>query len=102
MPGIARATIDYSLTHTPLSGGIPHIQPAMTLYAGAGGKVFANGFEVITQDGKTICGDTVLQYSSKVFANGKGVHLLGHSMKSHNSTYTPSVCASASTNVVAN
>lgn len=102
MAGVARSTIDYSLTHIPLSGGMPHIQQTMTLYVGAGGKVFANGYEVITQDGMTSCGDTVAQYSTKVFANGKGVHRLLDLMESHSSTYTPSMCISASTDVFAN
>jgi uncharacterized Zn-binding protein involved in type VI secretion len=98
MPGIARATIDYSSTH---SNGDTHTAPAETKYVASQTKVLINGKPAIIQGGSTACGDTVVGCSTKVFITDKGVHRLGDQMSSHAGTYSSSVCTSASDNVIA-
>lgn len=99
MPGIARGTIDFASTHE-LSE--THLAPAMTTYVGAGGcTVFVNGFPAIKQMDQALCGDIAIQASTKVFIQGMGAHRLNDSLDSHAGTYTPSVCAQASSDVFA-
>jgi len=101
MAGIARANIDFAITHIPLSGGAPHIAPSMTKYIPGGAKVFVNGQAAIVLNDSTACGDTVIETSTKVFVGGKGVHRLGDKLTAHMGTYSPSICAQASTDVFA-
>jgi uncharacterized Zn-binding protein involved in type VI secretion len=98
MAGIARATIDFSSTH---SNDETHLSPAQTKYVPNGAKVFINGYPAVRLGDSTECGDTVNEASAKVFIGGKGVHRLGDSLSAHGGTYTPSVCISASGNVSA-
>ena len=96
MAGIARATIDYASTHDG------HTAPAETIYvASAGASVYVNGFPAVKQLDVALCGDIAIEASTKVFVQGRGVHRLTDSLDSHAGTYSPSVCASASSNVFA-
>lgn len=100
MAGIARANIDYASTH---SAGETHTAPAQTIYVGSGGQnVYVNGQVAIVDQDVTLCGEKVKEFSSNVFINGKGVHRLGDLLDSHEGTFSPSVCVSASSNVFAN
>lgn len=101
MAGVARANIDFATTHSPLSGGTPHISPAQTKYVASGATVFVNGQPIVVLGDSIACGDTVIETSTKVFANGKGVHRLGDMLTAHVGTFTPTVCAQASTDVFA-
>lgn len=102
MAGIARANTDWATTHTPLSGGTPHIEPAQTIYlAGAGSSVYVNGQPAIVLGDSVACGELTIEASSTVFIGGKGVHRLGDRLESHAGTFTPSVCAVASGDVFA-
>lgn len=97
--GIARATVDWSTRHT---GPGDHIAPEQTHYKPKGGAtVFVNGQPAITVDDLTDCDDKAKEGSGTVFIGGKAVHRLGDKMDSHENTFTPSFCASASGNVFA-
>lgn len=97
MAGIARANIDWASTHI---NGDTHSAGARTLYVpGFASNVYVNGQPAIVQGDRTACGEITIGASSSVFINEKGVHRLGDKLDSHAGTYSPSVCASASTDV---
>jgi uncharacterized Zn-binding protein involved in type VI secretion len=99
MAGIARANTDWASTH--MNSDV-HLEPVMTLYLpGNGATVLINGQAAITQFDSVLCGELAIGCSSTVFINGRGVHRLGDMLDSHVGTYSPSVCASASSNVFA-
>lgn len=97
--GIARANIDYAITHT--NGSVTHVAPAQTIYVASQAEVFINGQPGIVLSDLTACGDTVIGTSSSVFIGGKPVHRLTDSLTAHEGTFSPSVCAQASTDVFA-
>lgn len=99
MAGIARGNIDYATTHSNSSN--THTQPNQTIYVGKG-SVYVNGQQAIVKGDKVRCGEEALGSSSTVFIGGKGVHRKGDACDSHKGTYSPSICATGSTNVFAN
>jgi uncharacterized Zn-binding protein involved in type VI secretion len=98
MAGIARGFIDFASTH---ANGDTHMAPAQTRYVPSQGGVFVNGQPAIILGDSLTCGDVVVETSTKVFIGGKGVHRLGDKLSSHSGTYSPSICISASGNVIA-
>jgi uncharacterized Zn-binding protein involved in type VI secretion len=97
--GLARANIDFAITH---SNGDTHTAPDETRYiAGGGINVNVNGFPSIVFGDLIQCGDIVVETSTKVFINGKGVHRFADKLSAHAGTYTPTVCAQASSTVFA-
>lgn len=97
--GMARANIDFATTH---SNSDTHVAPAQTKYvAGAGASVYVNGQPAIVLGDSIACGDIVVETSTKVFIGGKGVHRLADELSAHAGSYSPSICAQASTNVFA-
>jgi uncharacterized Zn-binding protein involved in type VI secretion len=95
MPGIARVGLDFASTH---SNGDTHVLPK---YVSGNAKVLINGKPAVVQDSALSCGDKAKGCSNKVLIGGKGVHRLGDAVDSHNGTYSPSACISASSNVIA-
>jgi uncharacterized Zn-binding protein involved in type VI secretion len=94
---IARVGADYATTHTPLSGGSPHINSP---YAGNGNTVYINGYQAVAIGDTTLCGEIAIVGSSSVLINGRAAHCNGDALDSHASTFTPSTCV-ASGNVYA-
>lgn len=97
--GIARANIDWATTHVQSD---VHTEPGDTMYMpGANMTVFVNGQPAVVQMDSVMCGELAIGCSTTVFIGGKGVHRLQDLCDSHAFTYSPSVCAVASTNVIA-
>ena len=95
MPGIARSGTDYATTHS--NGGTVHINPK---YVGGSGNVLVNGKAAMRKGDSAGCGEVITGASGTVLINGKGVHRKGDSLDAHN-TFSPSVCGSASGDVIA-
>jgi uncharacterized Zn-binding protein involved in type VI secretion len=86
---IGRAGADFASTHTPLSGGSPHINSP---YASNSNTVLINGLSAIAIGDATLCGDIAITGSGTVFINGRAAHRNGDLLDNHVSTFTPSVC----------
>lgn len=97
MPGVVRKGKDKHVGHASDSDNPFHSKP----YSNAGqSKVYANGALVVVKGGSTGCGDKAKGASSKVFAQGKGVHRIGDGTSGHGS-WKPNKAASGSGNVIA-
>ena len=97
MPGVVRKGVDKHIGHASPTPSPFH----QTQYSNAAqGKVYANGSLVVVAGGSTSCGDPVSGKSSKVFAEGKGVHRKGDATSGHGS-WGGNAAQSGSPNVIA-
>lgn len=97
MPKVVRVNVDSHIGHASPTPNPFH----KTNYTNAAqGKVFAETHLVVVDGGSTACGDGVQGKSSKVFAEGKGVHRIGDGTTGHGS-WVPNAAATGSSKVIA-
>jgi hypothetical protein len=98
MPQVVRQSADSHIGHASPTPNPFH----KTNYTNpAQGKVYAESNLVVVDGGSTGCGDPVAQKSSKVFAEGKGVHRKGDATGGHGS-WVANKAATGSSKVWAN
>lgn len=98
MPGVTRQGLDTQAGHP--CPAVPTSHGAQTYTSAGQGKVYSDGALVVNKDGSAACGDTVAEVSSKVFANGKGVHRMGDATVGEG-CFNPSTSAGGSSKVFA-
>jgi uncharacterized Zn-binding protein involved in type VI secretion len=98
MPGVTRQGLDTQAGHPCPS--VPTAHGPQTYTSAGQSKVFSDGALVVNKDGSAACGDPVNEVSSKVFANGKGVHRLGDATVGEG-CFNPSTSAGGSSKVFA-
>ena len=97
MPAVVRKGLDKHIGHASPTPNPFH----STAYSNAAqSKVFADGALVVVAGGTTGCGDGASGKSSKVFAQGIGVHRVGDATTGHGS-FVPNAAASGSRKVFA-
>ena len=82
MPGVVRKDVDKHIGHSSPTPNPFHQKKYTTA---AQSKVYAEGNLVVVAGGSTACGDPVSGKSSKVFAQGKGIHRKGDATSGHGS-----------------
>lgn len=91
--GVARANIDYASKHRKKDN--KHNTSIHGKYISTDGFVTIDGHPIIVVGDKTKCGEKVVEGSSLVTINGKGIHRLGDKLDRHRGRYSPSICAKA-------